>query len=85
MILRYKKQGNIIVTAEEGVTVGGFGVAVRSFLDRQGPSEGGFKQIGLPLEVYPQGKAQQLAKLYGLDEESLVRQLKEFHDTWSRG
>jgi len=79
MILRCAEPGRTIITAEEGVTAGGFGSAVRDFLDRQKKFDVRFKQIGIPLEIYPMGKARQIKKIFRLDAEGLVNQIKEFY------
>jgi 1-deoxy-D-xylulose-5-phosphate synthase len=79
MLLRYAEPGRTIITAEEGVTAGGFGSVVRDFLDRQEKFDVRFKQIGIPLEIYPMGKARQIKKIFRLDAEGLVSQIKEFY------
>jgi len=79
MILRFAKPGTTIITAEEGVVAGGFGSAVREFLDTQRKFDVRFKAIGIPLEIYPMGKAQQIKKLLRLDREGLVSQIREFY------
>lgn len=79
LILRFAKKGSVIITAEEGVTVGGFGSAVREFLDREKRFDIKFRSIGLPLEIYPHGKVEQIKKKYFLDEEGLFKQIKEFY------
>jgi 1-deoxy-D-xylulose-5-phosphate synthase len=79
MILRYAEPGRTIITVEEGVTAGGFGSVVRDFLDRQEKFDIRFKQIGIPLEIYPMGKARQIKKIFRLDAEGLVSQIKEFY------
>ncbi len=79
MILRFAKPGTTIITAEEGVVAGGFGSAVREFLDTQRKFDVRFKAIGIPLKVYPMGKAQQIKKLLRLDREGLVSQIREFY------
>ncbi|NIM58541.1 MAG: 1-deoxy-D-xylulose-5-phosphate synthase [Candidatus Aminicenantes bacterium] len=78
VILRFAKKGSVIVTAEEGVTAGGFGSAVRELLDKVKRFDIRFKSIGLPLEIYPLGKVAQIKKQYLLDEEGLFKQIKEF-------
>jgi 1-deoxy-D-xylulose-5-phosphate synthase len=79
MILGYAEPGRTIITVEEGVTAGGFGSVVRDFLDRQEKFDIRFKQIGIPLEIYPMGKARQIKKIFRLDAEGLVSQIKEFY------
>jgi 1-deoxy-D-xylulose-5-phosphate synthase len=79
MILGYAEPGRTIITVEEGVTAGGFGSVVRDFLDRQEKFDIRFKQVGIPLEIYPMGKAQQIKKIFRLDAEGLVNQIKEFY------
>jgi 1-deoxy-D-xylulose-5-phosphate synthase len=80
MILRYAKPGRAIITAEEGVTVGGFGSAVRELLDKEKRFSLRFKSIGLPLDIYPIGKVDQIKKQYLLDEGGLVQQIREFYE-----
>jgi len=84
MILRYAKPGRAIITTEEGVTVGGFGSAVRELLDREKRFSLKFKSIGLPLEIYPMGKVDQIKKQYLLDEDGLVQQIREFYEEGSK-
>ena len=78
-ILDYAQPGRVIITAEEGVVTGGFGSAVREVLDREKKFEIKFKSIGLPLEIYPWGKVEQIKKKYFLDEEGLYNQIKNFY------
>ncbi len=77
-ILRFASPGRTIITVEEGVTAGGFGSAVRELLDRERRFDLRFRAIGLPLEIYPVGKSSQIKKHYGLDEEGLQLQIKDF-------
>ena len=79
MILRFAQQGRVIITAEEGVVAGGFGSAVRELLDREKKFDIRFKRIGLPLEIYPAGKVEQIKKKYLLDEEGLFKQIRDFY------
>jgi len=79
MILRFAQQGRVIITAEEGVVAGGFGSAVRELLDREKKFDIRFKRIGLPLEIYPLGKVEQIKKKYLLDEEGLFKQIRDFY------
>jgi 1-deoxy-D-xylulose-5-phosphate synthase len=78
MLLSFAKPGGVIITMEEGVFAGGFGSAVREFLDRERKFNLKFKSIGLPLEIYPVAKSFQIKEMYGLDEEGLVSQIKDF-------
>ncbi len=79
MILRFVRPGGVIVTVEEGVTAGGFGSAVREFLDRNGKFDIKYKNLGIPLEIYPIGKVDRIKKILELDEDGLVRQIREFY------
>ncbi len=79
LIRRFACPGSTIITLEEGVTAGGFGSAVREFLDAQGEFDVRFKRIGLPREICPVGKVGQIKRRYSLDHEGLVRQIKEFY------
>jgi 1-deoxy-D-xylulose-5-phosphate synthase len=80
MILRYAQPGRTIITTEEGVTVGGFGSGVRELLDREKRFSLKFKSIGLPLEIYPMGKVDQIKKHYHMDKDGLVQQIQEFYE-----
>jgi 1-deoxy-D-xylulose-5-phosphate synthase len=77
-ILRFAQKGNSVITVEEGVVAGGFGSAVREFLDREKRFDVRFKSIGLPPEVYPLGKSDQIKQKLGLDIEGLAAQLRDF-------
>jgi len=79
MILHFVRPGGVIVTVEEGVIAGGFGSAVREFLDRNGKFDIKYKNIGIPLEIYPVGKVDRIKKMLELDEDGLVRQIREFY------
>jgi 1-deoxy-D-xylulose-5-phosphate synthase len=81
LILSFAKRGAMVITAEEGVTVGGFGSAVRELLDREKKFGVRFKSIGLPLEIYPLGKTEQIRKSFLLDEDGLFRQIKDFYNS----
>ncbi len=79
IILRFASKGRAIVTVEEGVTSGGFGSAVRELLDKKKKFSVRFKSIGIPLEIYPLGKAEYIKEKYQLDEKGLFHQIKEFY------
>lgn len=80
-ILDLVHKARVVITAEEAVKVGGFGSIVRDFLDREELSHIRFKSIGIPLEVYPIGKAEQIKKRYRLDEKGLFQEIKEFYES----
>jgi len=77
-ILRYAQNGNAVITVEEGVVSGGFGSAVRELLDRERRFDVRFLPIGLPAEVYPMGKADEIRKVYGLDAAGLSDRIRRF-------
>jgi 1-deoxy-D-xylulose-5-phosphate synthase len=77
-ILSYAQQGNAVITVEEGVVSGGFGSAVRELLDRERRFGLRFLAIGLPPEVYPLGKADEIRKIYGLDAAGLAGRIRRF-------
>jgi len=77
-ILPYAQKGNAVITVEEGVVSGGFGSAVRELLDRERRFDLRFLAIGLPAEVYPMGKADQIRKIYGLDAAGLASRIQRF-------
>jgi 1-deoxy-D-xylulose-5-phosphate synthase len=79
LILGFAKTGRVVLTVEEGVVAGGFGSAVRELLDREKRFDVHFKSIGLPLEIYPVGKVDQIKRIFRLDEKGLAKQIKEFY------
>jgi 1-deoxy-D-xylulose-5-phosphate synthase len=80
LILSYAKRGSVIITAEEGVLAGGFGSAVRELLDRRKIFDVRFKSIGLPDEIYPLGKADEVKKMFKLDPDGLSQQIRQFYE-----
>jgi 1-deoxy-D-xylulose-5-phosphate synthase len=77
-ILRYAEAGRAVITVEEGVVTGGFGSAVRELLDARRIFGVRFKAIGIPLEVYPMGKAKEIRRKFRLDAQGLAGQIREF-------
>ena len=80
-ILQYAQPGGTVITAEEGILDGGFGSAVREFLDQKKRFDIRFKNIGLPLEIYPVGKSERIKAMFKLDVAGLVQQIKEFYSS----
>lgn len=64
-----------IVTVEDGVRIGGMGTAVLEFMADHGYAAW-VKRIGLPDEFVQHGNVQELYKLYQIDEDGIVKQLK---------
>jgi 1-deoxy-D-xylulose-5-phosphate synthase len=79
LILSNAGSGNVVITVEEGVTAGGFGSAVRELLDRKKIFDVRFKSIGLPDEIYPLGKTDQVKKMFKLDPDGLAQQIRQFY------
>lgn len=79
LLISFARKCSVIITAEEGVLAGGFGSAVRELLDRHQIFHPRFLSLGLPLEIYPLGKASTIKKLYGLDPEGMVKRIKTFY------
>jgi 1-deoxy-D-xylulose-5-phosphate synthase len=77
MILSYVRPGKTIITVEEAVVPGGFGSSVREVIDRSGSRGVRFRQIGLPIEIYPVGKVDQIKKQFGLDSGGLAQRIRE--------
>ena len=78
LILRWAKPGRAVITVEEGIAAGGFGGEVRELLDRERRFDLKFKSLGFPIAIFPVAKAAEIRKLYGLDEDGLVNQVREF-------
>lgn len=79
LIMEFALKGRTIITAEEGVLPGGFGSAVRELLDRRHLFSVRVLTLGLPLEIYPLGKAETIKKLYGLDVDGIIKQVRNFY------
>ena len=79
LILEFARSGDVIITAEEAVKTGGFGSMVRALLDEKEMYDIRFKNIGIPIEIYPVGKIDQIKKIYGLDVEGLTKKIKNFY------
>jgi 1-deoxy-D-xylulose-5-phosphate synthase len=83
MIFDFARRSSVIITAEEAVITGGFGSMVRTFLDSHEMFDIRFKSIGIPVEIYPLGKVDQIKKIYGLDAQGLVDKIKNFYRSLS--
>jgi len=79
MILGFAEKGSAVITAEEGVVAGGFGSAVREFLDTMNIFNIKFKRIGIPKNIYPVGKVEQIKKMFGLDSDGIVGHIESLY------
>jgi 1-deoxy-D-xylulose-5-phosphate synthase len=79
MVLRYAEPGRAVITAEEGVLDGGFGSAVREVLDGKKRFGVRFLRIGIPLEIYPLGKTEEIRRRLDLDARGLVHRIRNFY------
>ncbi len=79
MILSFAEKGSAVITAEEGVVTGGFGSAVREFLDNRNIFNIKFKRIGIPKKIYPVGKVEQIKKMFGLDPDGIVDHIESLY------
>jgi 1-deoxy-D-xylulose-5-phosphate synthase len=78
LILRFATPAARIITIEEGVASGGFGSAVRELLDARGRCDVRFEAVGLPIEIYPVGKTDQIKCDFRLDVPGLTARFREF-------
>jgi 1-deoxy-D-xylulose-5-phosphate synthase len=69
LISRFRK----FVTLEENVLAGGFGVSVRTLLDKFTQTDTAVFSLGLPDEFIPHGKREILLEYYGLSPERIKR------------
>lgn len=79
LLITLAREARVIFTLEEGVVNGGFGSAVRELLDKKEIFQPKFKSFGLPAEIYPAGRPEEIRKLLGLDVDSLVKEISEFY------
>ncbi len=78
LILRLAEPAGKVITVEEAVTAGGFGSAVRELLDARERYDVKVLEIGLPIEVYPVGKVDQIRRDFGLDVPGLTARFRAF-------
>jgi len=79
LIVDLAHKAKVIFTMEEGVLDGGFGSAVRELLDRKEIYHIKFKSFGLPSEIYPLGKPEDIRKLLKLNPDSLAEIISDFY------
>lgn len=73
------RKARVIITLEEGVVEGGFGSALREMLDRHQVYGPAFKAFGLPADLYPLGKPEEIRKVLGLDADGLTASIRDFY------
>ena len=66
-----------IIIVEESVLQGGFGSAVLEFFAERGVKGAQIKRLGIPDEFVEHATQAQLRHKYGLDEEGIVRAVKQ--------
>lgn len=80
LIVERARKARVIITMEEGVLPGGFGSGVRELLDLKEIYHPVFKSFGLPAEVYPMGKPEEIRRWLALDPESLGKSIKSIYE-----
>ncbi|MCR4409341.1 MAG: 1-deoxy-D-xylulose-5-phosphate synthase [Candidatus Saccharicenans sp.] len=73
------RKARVIISLEEGVVEGGFGSALREMLDRYQVYGPAFKAFGLPADLYPLGKPEEIRKVLGLDADGLTASIRDFY------
>lgn len=73
------KKARLIITLEEGVVEGGFGSALREMLDRHQVYGPAFKSFGLPADIYPLGKPEEIRRVLGLDADTLTTAIRDLY------
>lgn len=73
------RKARVIISLEEGVVEGGFGSALREMLDRHQVYGPAFKAFGLPSDLYPLGKPEEIRKVLGLDADGLTVSIRDFY------
>lgn len=73
------RKARVIISLEEGVVEGGFGSALREMLDRHQVYGPAFKAFGLPADLYPLGKPEEIRKVLGLDADGLTASIRDFY------
>lgn len=67
-----------LVTIEDGAILGGFGSSILELMNENSLNNIKVKIFGFPDEPIPQGSRDSLYKKYKMDEESLMKQIKQF-------
>ena len=67
----------LIVTMEDHVLAGGFGSAVLEMLAEKNVTGVQVKRLGIPDEFVEHATQAQLRQKYGLDEEGIIRTIRE--------
>jgi len=77
LIVHLAKNIPRVITIEEGVLSGGFGLAVLELLQDKGIKNCQVKRIGLPDKFIEQGERSELLKKYGLSKEGIIKEVEE--------
>jgi len=80
LIVSLVKKIKKVITIEENVLDGGFGSAVLELMERNAILDSRVKRIGVPDRFIEHGPQQLLRSRYGLDEEGIIRAIKEMMD-----
>ncbi|MCJ2025992.1 transketolase family protein [Methylobacterium sp. J-067] len=74
-----RKDGRLVVVAENHTVIGGLGEAVAGLLMRNGVMpDRGFRQVGLPDEFLDAGALPTLHDRYGISTEAMARSIREW-------
>ena len=70
------KQFDKIITIEDGTIVGGFGSAILEFVSENNYLHKTTKRLGIPDNFIEHGKVEELYKIVGIDNESILKEIK---------
>ena len=85
LLCEWASQTKHVITVEENVLQGGFGSAVLELFEEKGLTNIRLKRLGIPDLFVEHGPQPTLRAKYGIDEEGIVRAVKEILEGRGQG
>ena len=70
-----------VITIEDGTSINGLGTAVEELIIEEKLENINFQKLAYPDEFIKHGSVEELEKIYGLDEENVLKKAKELIKT----
>ena len=78
LLAECRREGRLVVVAENHSVVGGLGEAVAGLLVREGAAPARFRQVALPDAFLDAGALPTLHDRYGISTQAIVRRIREW-------
>lgn len=78
MLVNSIKKTKVVVTIEDNVILGGLAMAVQNIILKNNIQGVRIKNFGYPDEFIKHGKTEEIEKIYGLDTNSIIKQIKNW-------